>query len=248
MELIEYQRLYEREKFYWWNVGRRKILRDILERYLPKKPSRMSILDFGCGAGGNILVVKDFGEVTGLDISTEALKFSSDKGFKKLILGDATNLPFDAASFDLVMALDVLEHIWDDRRALSEIKRVLRPGGSLLITVPAHRWLWSEHDEALHHLRRYKSSELRDKLREKGFIIKKESHFVFSAIPFFLFHKLKRFILTLMGIRRPADTLDIIQPPLINNLLLRWLDIERFFMRYRAIPAGSSLLMFCRVK
>lgn len=192
MEIIEYRRLFEREEFYWWNIGRREILKSALKRHLA--PGRgFSVLDIGCGSGGNIKILGEFGEVTGFDISEEALTFAkTHKAFKNLVQGNAEYLPFADASFDLVSALDVLEHMPDDRRAIQEIFRVLKKGGFALITVPAHHWLWSRHDEALHHLRRYTTDELRGKLLNAGFYIVWRSHFVIPAIPFLLFKEIMR--------------------------------------------------------
>ena len=169
MEKIEYQRLHEREYIHWWNIGRRRILEAALSRNLKFSPTERKVLDVGCGAGGNILFLKKFGNVTGFDISEEALSFSGDKGFSELVLGRAEILPFREGSFDIVSALDCIEHIEDDEAALQEAYRVLKDGGTLLLTVPSHPWLWSRHDEALHHKRRYTKNELQRKVRDAGF-------------------------------------------------------------------------------
>ena len=297
METIEYRRLFEREEFYWWNIGRREILKSILRRYLApergffrthlknhfcsdsktsattcqKKSHKIrrillaffdrvslevlkprdesifdmgSILDIGCGAGGNIKILGEFGSVTGLDISEEALKFARTHGvFKDLILGDAEYLPFPDGAFDLVSAFDVLEHVPDDRKAITEIFRVLKRGGYALITVPAHRWLWSRHDEALHHLRRYTTNELRGKLAHAGFRVVEHSHFVIPAILFLLFKKMVRRIRKVWGMEEAIDTYDTILPSWLNRILIFWLSIEKALMRVMPIPAGSSLVM-----
>src|SRR3990167_7815124 len=93
MEKIEYQRLHEREYIHWWNIGRRRVLEAALARNLKFSPTERKVLDVGCGAGGNILFLKNFGRVTGFDISEEALSFSSDKGFSQLVLGRAEKMP-----------------------------------------------------------------------------------------------------------------------------------------------------------
>lgn len=243
METIEYRRLFEREEFYWWNIGRREILKSTLNRNLVFKRG-LSILDVGCGAGGNIKILGEFGSVTGLDISEEALKFAKTHGiFKNLVRGNAERLPFADGSFDLVSALDVLEHIPDDQRAIQEMFRVLKKGGFALVTVPAHQWLWSRHDEALHHLRRYTTDELRRKLCEAGFRIVERSHFVVPAIFFLCFKKMTRYLQKIQGAKEMIDTYDIILPSWLNRILIWWLCAEKIIMRFIPIPAGSSLVI-----
>lgn len=246
METIEYRRLFEREEFYWWNIGRREILKSELERHLVSKRG-LSILDVGCGAGGNIKILGEFGAVTGLDISEEALKFAKTRGvFKNLVQGNAERLPFPDNTFDLISALDVLEHVPDDQQALREIFRVLKKGGLALITVPAHRWLWSRHDEALHHLRRYTTDELREKLRKAGFRVAEHSHFVVPAIFFLVFQKILRRIRKIREAQETIDTYDIILPPWLNRALIGWLFAEKIVIRFIPLPAGSSLFMIAQ--
>src|SRR3989344_4017825 len=169
MEIAEYKNLADRENFFWWNVGRRRILKDVVTRHMDSRGAK--ILDVGCGPGGNILFLAEFGEVTGLDSSDEALSFARGRGFSRVVKGDGGALPFSDGTFHLVSALDVIEHIKDDERTLGEMFRVLKPGGLLLMTVPAYPWMWSEHDEALHHMRRYRAGELRTKIKNGGFLI-----------------------------------------------------------------------------
>ena len=248
MEKIEYQRLHEREYIHWWNIGRRRVLEAALARNLKFSPTERKVLDVGCGAGGNILFLKNFGRVTGFDISEEALSFSSDKGFSQLVLGRAEKMPFPNGSFGIVSALDCIEHIEDDGAALQEMHRVLKDDGILLLTVPAHRWLWSRHDEALHHKRRYTEKELRGKIQSRGFVLQEITHFVVPAIPFLLFQKSMRKIKkTLFPNRKEIiDTYDVLLPPPLNRALVMWLAVERMVMEKFPIPLGSSLLVVAR--
>lgn len=246
METIEYRRLFEREEFYWWSIGRREILKSTLERRLVSKRG-LSILDVGCGAGGNIKILGEFGAVTGLDISEEALKFArTHSAFKNLVQGNAEQLPFPDNTFDLVSALDVLEHIPNDQLAVQEMFRVLKKNGFALVTVPAHRWLWSRHDEALQHLRRYTTNELRTKLAYAGFSVVQHSHFVIPAILFLLLKKTIRRIRRMWGVKETIDTYDTILPLWLNRLLIWWLYGEKIMMRFFPILAGSSLMMIAQ--
>ncbi len=245
MEKIEYQRLYEREGAYWWNVGRRRILEERLRKRILPGTGDLNILDVGCGAGGNILFLKKFGKVTGLDVSEDALAFSRNKGFAALVPGRAEKLPFPDGSFDIVATLDCIEHIEDDRSALRECGRVLKNNGALLLTAPAHRWLWSRHDEALHHMRRYTATDLRIKICGAGFRIKEMSHFVIPAIPFLLVHKAVRFVKKRVfpNMKEVVDTYDVELPRFLNTALIAWLFLEKAVMKVATIPFGSSLMV-----
>ena len=249
MEKIEYQRIYERESFFWWFVGRRHILEEALRRIISTITKDLDILDIGCGAGGNILFLKKFGRVTGLDVSEEALKFSQDKGFSKLLLGKAEALPVPDKSFNIVSILDCIEHIDDDMKALHECERVLKKDGVLLLTVPAHRWLWSRHDEALHHKKRYTKSELISKIEVAGFVVQEISHFVIPAIPFLLFQKSMCRIKKVFYPRRKEiiDTYDVLLPSFLNKSLILWLNFENLIIKKISIPFGSSILLVAKI-
>lgn len=248
MEKIEYQRLADREHFYWWNVGRRSILEEALRRHLVTNNQNLDVLDIGCGPGGNLLFLERFGFVTGLDISKEALRLARDKNFKKLVQGSAETLPFPDASFNVVSILDVLEHVNDDEGTLGEIARVLKKDGVLLLTVPAHRWLWSRHDEALHHKRRYAAAELRRKIARAGLQRVEMSHFVIPGVPaLFVREALRKTgrYLSPNG-EEKVDTYNIILPPFLNRLLILWLTGEKHVMKIFPIPVGSSLLLIAK--
>lgn len=248
MKKTAYQKLNETEYFHWWNVGRRRILERALRRHVPANATGLRILDVGCGTGGNMLFLGKFGQVTGLDINNDALAFSRNKGFSALFKGEAEKIPFQNSSFDIISTLDCIEHIEDDRAALREISRILKNTGTLLLTVPAHTWLWSRHDEALHHKRRYTGKDLREKIESAGFKIVEMSHFVVPAIPFLLFQK------TVRGIKKhyctkkedDIDTYDYLLPRPLNALLIGWLAFECAAMRIFPIPFGSSLLVIAR--
>ena len=206
------------------------------------------ILDVGCGPGGNILFLAEFGEVTGLDSSDEALSFARGRGFSRVVKGDGGALPFSDGTFHLVSALDVIEHIKDDERTLGEMFRVLKPGGLLLMTVPAYPWMWSEHDEALHHMRRYRAGELRTKIKNGGFLIEELSYFVFPSIPFRVLKLCVKKIKSFVGLKeeKVLKTDDVILPSFLNSLFILWLEIERHLMKYISLPAGSSLVVVGR--
>lgn len=155
MDAAEIQRLAEYEEWYWWHRARQTIVTTLLRRHLPEGVPSRRVLDVGCGAGATSLVLREFGTVLGVDFGVEAATAARGRGLQSACM-DAGHLGVRDESFDIVVALDVLEHLDDDVAAARELRRVLKPGGLLLVTVPAYRWLWSDHDVALGHRRRYR--------------------------------------------------------------------------------------------
>lgn len=179
----EYARMFRFEDTYWWFVARRHLIVSLLDRHYPRD-GRLAILDIGCGTGAMLDELAPFGRVTGADFAPEALAFCRTRGDKyPLARADVRRLPFADASFDVVTAMDIIEHINDDKAASSEIFRVLKPGGRLFVTVPAFPSLWSEHDEALHHHRRYTTPHLKDLFQRVGFRVSKLSYTVTALFP-----------------------------------------------------------------
>ena len=146
-----YDLMREKEERHWWFRGRRAVIDAFLARTGLTGPLR--VLDAGCGTGGNFTSYARFGEVEGVDPSSAAVDYCHRRGLSGVVHGDAERLPFEDGRFGLVTATDVLEHVRDDRRALTEMRRVTSSDGILLITVPAYRWLWSPEDERLEHHR-----------------------------------------------------------------------------------------------
>ncbi|MBI3920694.1 MAG: class I SAM-dependent methyltransferase [Armatimonadetes bacterium] len=232
--------MFELEDRYWWFVGRRHIVRSLLARR-GNLPNPCRIVDLGCGTGGNLPELAQFGEVVGVDMSPEALHLCRSRGDFPLALSDGTALPFREDSCDLVTVLDVLEHIEDDRRVLEELVRILRPGGKVLVTVPAYPSLWSEHDEALHHQRRYRAHELRGKVRASGLTIRKLS-FAISAVllPVYFLRWMQRF--RRQPPRESAKTGLIELPAMVNGLLIAYLRFEGSWIPHMSLPFGLSIV------
>ncbi len=183
MKHEEYERMYRFEDGYWWFVARRHLIISLIESHYPRD-GRLRILDIGCGTGKMLDELAAFGDVVGADFSPEALQFCVTRGVgADLARADARRLPFADGAFDVVTAMDIIEHIDDDKAASSEIFRVLRPGGRLLVTVPAFTSLWSEHDEALHHHRRYTVPRLKDLFQRVGLAVDRVSYTVTTLFP-----------------------------------------------------------------
>lgn len=183
MKHEEYERMYRFEDTYWWFVARRHLIVSLLDAHYPRCGGRR-ILDVGCGTGAMLDELAPFGDVTGADFAPEALGFCRTRGSEyPLTRADIRRLPFTSESFDIVTAMDIIEHIDDDKAACVEIYRVLKPGGRLFVTVPAFPSLWSEHDEALYHHRRYTVPHLKDLLQRVGFAVPKISYTVTALFP-----------------------------------------------------------------
>ncbi|MCL5005772.1 MAG: class I SAM-dependent methyltransferase [Acidobacteria bacterium] len=232
---------YGLEETYWWFVGRRAILQRILRRL--GQLSAVAI-DVGCGTGRNMLLLDQHaGRVAGVDRSLAALGIAASRGCA-VGCADGQRLPFADACADLVTAFDVLEHLDEDVSALVEFNRILRPDGLLLITVPAYRFLWSEHDEALMHRRRYVASELHVKLNRTGFSVLLRSYAVFFAFFPILFYRLYRGLFPKDAMSPKAS--HVILPSFLNVMFTWMLRLEARLMGVVRLPWGTSIVMLAR--
>jgi SAM-dependent methyltransferase len=169
MERVVFERMAELDQDHWWFPARRRILESLIAREV-RPPKAARVLEIGCGTGHNLPMLSRFGRVQACELDDSARALAAKRFGRKI---EAAKLPdlsvFEAASFDLVALLDVLEHVPDDRSALEAILTRLKPGGALLLTVPANKWMWSAHDVAHHHFRRYSKDELARLVGEAGF-------------------------------------------------------------------------------
>ena len=165
----------EVDEQHWWYRGRRRVIRAELER-LPL-PAGAQILDAGCGSGRTLEELERYGEVRGIELNEQAAEVARDRGHGEVLIGRLEELPYGDSTFDLVTCLDVIEHTPDDRMTLAELRRVTVPGGWLLVTVPAYQALWSAHDEANHHYRRYSRRTLRAVALQSGWEVGRMTSF-----------------------------------------------------------------------
>jgi 2-polyprenyl-3-methyl-5-hydroxy-6-metoxy-1,4-benzoquinol methylase len=248
-----YEDMFLKEQDYWWHVGKRLIVYKLLEKYLtgPKAARRTRrALDLGCGTGRNLDSLARYATPVGLDSANEALEFCRTRGHHHLV--QALSLPFAPNSFDIVTALDVVEHVDDDLATMRDLYTVMRPGGMLLISVPAYMQLWSYWDDILGHRRRYTTKTLRWVVEQAGFEVRKVSHSNMAIlVPASLLRMVK-------GLRHRAveraytqgftsepstpETDFVPVPRPINTLLTAYYHLESRMLRRRNLPFGLSVV------
>lgn len=234
METELFDRFFEVEDRHWWFVGRRHIVLDQVSRY--GKHGR--VLDLGCGTGGVLAHLDSYGEAIGIDPSSEAAGYCRQRGVK-MAIASGMELPFRDQSFDVVLALDVIEHVDDDVAILREARRVLRPGGVVILTVPALPWLWSSHDDVNHHRRRYVRRTLEASVRAAKLRPVKTSYYNALLLPLAVTRKVvHRFNGT-------GDHLETL-PGAANGVLRGVLSAELPLIRQVDLPIGASLVCTAR--
>ena len=237
MEVAEYRNIYENEDQHFFYRANHDLFLSFVSPFRTKIKRRLKILDAGCGTGLLAKKLEKFGEVVGVDISPQALFYSKKRGIK-VKRASVNKLPFQAKTFDIVLSMDVLYHRQvNDKKALIEFWRVLKPGGLLLIRVPAHPLLFSSHDRFVHARQRYVKRELMIKLKEAGFIIQKITYVnsvLFAPALFKVgFEKIKY----------PNTSASAVAsiPNFVNQILTNLLKAENFFAKHFFLPFGIGL-------
>jgi len=231
MERVVYDRMAEVDELHWWYRARREVLQSLIERLI-RPPADARILEVGCGTGHNLKMLERFGTVDAIEIDAEARKIAQKRLGRTISSARLPGLRGIAkAHYDLVAALDVVEHIDDDRATLDALASCLKPGGKLLLTVPAHQWMWSKHDELNHHKRRYSKRALRELIR--GSPLKIDSIGYFNSLLFPL-----AVVARLVGGGGGDDRLP---PKPVNYLFERVFAAERRLVGAVPLPPGLSL-------
>lgn len=236
MDDEEIRRLADFEGGYWWHAGRRKILSSLILRHC--KTRAMNILDVGCGSGGTTKSFMAYGHVAGVDYSELALQHAKTSGVADVARSSMTNIPFRSGTFDLVTILDAIEHEKDDRLVLDEIRRLLCPGGILIVTVPAFQFLWSGHDVAVSHVRRYSLGQITEIVAEAGFTTLKTSYFVSFLFPLVAVYRM----LSKKKTGKPKANMTRF-PPLINVIFEKMLGLEDLIIQKAGLPFGLSAVV-----
>lgn len=239
MQTSEYRNIFEHEETHFFYQANHVIVLSLVKQYLKTKNPK--ILDAGCGTGLLAKKLGRFGDVLGIDINPEAVKFAKKRGVK-VKKASVLRIPFRANTFDLVTSLDVIYHREvNDNVALREFYRVLKPGGILILRVPANKWLKLMHDKEVHTRERYTPSELKRKLLKAGFQINLLSFVNMVLLPLAVLKQLKESLST----KKVESGVGKVHP-LINKVLLALLLIEVTFLRYINLPFGLGLISVCR--
>lgn len=242
MKTVEYRRMFEAEESQWWYAGMREIAFGVLDAALASAPGSRRFLDAGCGSGRNLLELDRRGRGVGVDLSPEALRFCRERGVRA-VRGSLGRLPFADASFDVVTSFDVIYHRWveDDRAAVAEMARLLRPGGLLLVRVPALAALRGAHDEAVLTRHRYTRGELESLLARAGLERVRSSYCNTLLLPVLA---LRRGLDRLSG--REGSDVGFLPAPL-ERLFRGLLGLEAAWLRRgRALPLGASVMALAR--
>lgn len=236
-----YLQIAKTEDVHWWFVARRIILDKLIAK-LPLAEGS-DILEAGCGTGGNLAMLARYGQVYAMELDAIARRFASSRAIGSVQPGHLPDdIPFADKQFDLVVLLDVLEHLAQDSAALKALRLRLKPGGWLLVTVPANQWMWSRHDEFNHHQRRYAMRELRRVTRNAGFEVCYISYFNVVLFPL------------IAGIRllqnwfgQEVQESDIKMPSgRVNQILTALFASERYLIGQVSIPFGVSLVLLAQ--
>jgi SAM-dependent methyltransferase len=236
MERIVYDRMAELDERHWWYRARREVLASLIARRI-KLPSDARILEIGCGTGHNLQMLARFGDVDGIELDDAARAVAEKRVGKPMgssPLPDLAGVP--DASYDMVALLDVIEHVDEDVRSLRTIATKLRPGGKVLITVPAHQWMWSAHDVVNHHKRRYSAKSLRRLIDDAGLRVELLSPFNSLLFPLAAGARLAGRVLG----KDSSD--DALPPKPVNALFETIFGLERYAIGRVPFPPGVSLV------
>lgn len=241
MHNSEYSRIEQLEEIHFWYRAMESNIIDLLERF---QMSNISILDAGCGTGGLSQKMMRFGNVVAMDINPVALKYAKRKKINKVLKGSVEAIPFANNQFDILVSLDVLYHrkVNNDKLALKEFLRVLKPGGLLVLRVPAFELLRGAHDRMVETRHRYTIGEMRKKLLETGFVINKISYAnMLLCIPLFI----KRYFERINNSRISISDTYLLNDT-INKLLFFYLNLENKLLFSLNLPFGSSVIAIAK--
>ncbi len=245
MEHQVYQQFLDLERDHWWFRGRRTVYLGLLDTVLqPTKRGRL--LDLGCGMGGFLSSLQDMGfDVFGADMDFESLQQCIDRGFTQCAQMDSYELPFADHSFDVVTMFDAIEHVEDDYRAMGEVARVLKPGGQVIISVPAYQFLYANNDRVAQHYRRYNRNMVNELFQRAGLKVARNTH-----ANVFLFPLILPIVLTIKLFEAVFDrkheslhsNLSFPMPKFMNQVLHRIFAAELWVTRKHNWPFGHSIV------
>ncbi|MBL8062167.1 MAG: class I SAM-dependent methyltransferase [Anaerolineales bacterium] len=242
MDPREYEVMAREEERHWWYLGMASITRALLNRWV--KPERcLNILDAGCGTGAAMTTyLSEYGDVTGVDLYAEAVTVARKRNASRLVRASVLDLPLAPAFFDLVTSFDVLYErgVSDEICALNEFYRVLKPGGQVLVRLPAYNWLRGRHDERVHTRRRFTRGLLKSLLEQSSFQVQHLSYANMFLFPLALAKRIgERFV-------PPSDNESDFAVGGLNNIFRRILSWEAPIASRWGLPYGLSVIAIAR--
>lgn len=243
-----YNAIYQLEAHHWWFVGRRRYVKQLVDRALTKR-NFITLCEMGCGSGGNLEILAELGQVDGMEMDVNAFQRAKARGKKIDNVIDVRNgwLPDNVTvkgPYSGVIVLDVIEHIEDDITSLEAIKEYIEPEGILIVTVPAYQWLWSPHDDANHHKRRYTKTSLKNALEQAGYQVEYSSYFNTLLFPLSL---LVRLVQKLSPTGKGLIDEFRMPSPFINSILTKIFSIESLLAGRLILPFGLSVALIARI-
>lgn len=233
---IDFEKKYHQiAKTHWWLLNRRALIVEWLSRF----HRDAMILDIGCSSGVLLSDLKSqgFHRLYGIDVSESAIALAREHGHDAVQVMDGSSPDFNPGTFDVIIASDCLEHIEQDTVALDNWRRLLKPGGTLIVFVPAYMFLWSAHDVENHHCRRYSSRQLVARATSAGFDIKRKGFWNFFLFPGIALLRFYEWLIP----KKTKRMSDLYQPPrLVNNALAKLIHFENLLLRYIDLPIGIS--------
>lgn len=237
-----YNVLYKAEINHWWYRGRRKFIHYLIGKY-KNSSHNLKVLDVGCGTGALLGELAYYCDVFGLDFSDKAVSFCRERGIANVTKGLVQSIPFNDCSFDFVLAMDVIEHIKDDDKAIRELYRVLKPGGVVIIFVPAFMFLWGVTDVVSQHFRRYTKREIQKKITKENFSIVRGTYFntlLFTPI------LLVRWFTKLLPIQyRPSHEVGM-KNGIMNKVFDIIFNLEIKLLNFINFPFGVSVAIIAK--
>ena len=239
MDAEAYKEMIELQEEHWWFVARRDVIQSFIKMQMPQG-SGSKVLEIGCGVGGNVGLLSQSGQYRGIDMHKPAIDYCSEKYPQfEFQCARVEDIPqeFNSNKFDSIYILDVLEHIDDQVAILKSAQNYLTQSGKILVTVPAFEFLWSPHDEFVHHVRRYTKAGLKKVLEDSGYKVERISYFNSILFPLALIQRL--------GMRLLNKKLNthLSTPPTIVNWLFKVIFAqEAWILKRTNLPVGLSII------